>query len=147
MGNYGSDLISSKPTTNYKENDRQAEANNQKRRINSAEHLLDKQRENSGVDRNQTREGDWEQTACREQCSNDDDDKAGRQHHREKKRSRDPAHCRCYNGNEGQGYSLASSDTQCDGFVILVVSLVNQPIAARGLVLVGRGSGEGSIGI
>jgi hypothetical protein len=104
MGNYGSDLISSKPTTNYKENDRQAEANNQKRRINSAEHLFDKERENSGVDRNQTREGDWEQTACREQCSNDDDDKAGRQHHREKKRSRDPAHCRCYNGNEGQGY-------------------------------------------
>jgi len=43
--------------------------------------------------------------------------------------------------------TLASSDTQCDGFVILVLSLVNQPIAARGLVLVGRGSGEGSIGI
>jgi len=78
MGNYGSDLISSQPTTNYKEHDRQAEANNQKRRINSAEYLFDKQRENSGVNRNQTREGDWEQTACREQCSNDDDDKAGR---------------------------------------------------------------------
>jgi hypothetical protein len=43
--------------------------------------------------------------------------------------------------------TLASSDTQCDGFVILVLSLVDQPIAARGLVLVGRGSGEGSIGI
>ena len=78
MGNYGSDLISPKPTTNYKEKDRKAEANNQKRRINSAEYLFNKQRENGGIDRNQTREGDWEQTACGEQCSNDDDDKAGR---------------------------------------------------------------------
>ena len=76
MGNDGSDLISSKPTTNHKENDRQAEANDQERSINSAEYLFDKQRENSGVDRNQTREGDWEQPACREQCSNDDDDKS-----------------------------------------------------------------------
>jgi hypothetical protein len=37
MGHDGSDLISPKPTTNYKEKDRQAEANDQKRRINSAE--------------------------------------------------------------------------------------------------------------
>jgi hypothetical protein len=43
--------------------------------------------------------------------------------------------------------TLASSNTQCDGFVILILSLVDQPIAARGLVLIGRGSGEGSIGI
>ena len=76
MGNDGSDLISSKPTTNHKENDRQAEANNQERSINSAEYLFDKQRENSGVDRDQTREGDWEEPARREQCSNDDDDKS-----------------------------------------------------------------------
>jgi hypothetical protein len=44
MGNDGSDLISSKPTTSHKENDRQAEANNQERSIDSAEYLFDKQR-------------------------------------------------------------------------------------------------------
>jgi hypothetical protein len=78
MGNDGSDLISPKPTTNHKEKDRQTEANNQKRSINSAKYIFDKQGENRGVDRNQTREGDWEQPACREQSPNDDDDKTGR---------------------------------------------------------------------
>ena len=73
-----SDLISPEPTTSHKEKDRQAEANNHKRSINSSEYLFDKQRENSGVDRNQTREGDWEQPTCREQCPHDDDDEAGR---------------------------------------------------------------------
>jgi hypothetical protein len=103
MGNDGSDLISSKPTTSHKENDRQAEANNQERSIDSAEYLFDKQRENSGVDRDQTREGDWEEPARREQCSNDDDDKSGRKDHREKKGSRDAGHCSCHKGNEDQG--------------------------------------------
>jgi hypothetical protein len=45
--------------------------------------------------------------------------------------------------------TLASSDTQSGGFVILVLALVGQPIAASGLAPFGRGdtSGEGSIGI
>ena len=77
MGNYCSDLISPKPTASHKEKDWQAEANNHKRSINSAEYLFNKQREDSGVDRNQTREGDWEQPTCREQCPNDDDDETG----------------------------------------------------------------------
>ena len=78
MGNDGTDLISPKPTTNNKEKDRQAETNNQKLGINSGEYLFDKQRENGGVDRNQTREGDWEKPAYREPCSNDRNDKTGR---------------------------------------------------------------------
>jgi hypothetical protein len=41
--------------------------------------------------------------------------------------------------------TLASSDTQCDAFVILVLSLVNQSFAAHGFgpVVGRRGSGEG----
>ncbi len=78
MGNHCSDLISPKPTTSHKEKYRQAEAHNHKRSINSAEYLFNKQRENGGVDRNQTREGDWEQPTSGEQCPNDDDDETGR---------------------------------------------------------------------
>ena len=42
MCNDGSDLISPKPAANDKEKDRQAEANDQERNINSAEYLLNK---------------------------------------------------------------------------------------------------------
>ena len=77
MGNYCSDLISPKPTTSHKEKDRQAEANNHERSVNPAKYLFNKQREDSGVDRNQTRESDWEQPTCREQCPNDDNDQTG----------------------------------------------------------------------
>ena len=68
-------MISPKPATNHKDEDRQTEANNQKRITNSAEYLFDEQRKNRGVDREQTREGHWEQPACREQSSNDGNDK------------------------------------------------------------------------
>ena len=36
--------------------------------------------------------------------------------------------------------TLASSDNQCDGFVILVLSLIDQPIAARAWPLLGVGT-------
>jgi len=42
MGNYGSNLIAPKPTTNQKEKDRQREADSQKRSINSEKYLFDK---------------------------------------------------------------------------------------------------------
>jgi len=42
MGNYGFNLISLKPTTNQKEKDRQSEASNQKRSLNTAKYLFDK---------------------------------------------------------------------------------------------------------
>ena len=102
MGNYGSDLISSQPTTNYKEHDRQAEANNQKRRINSAEYLFDKQRENSGVDCDQTCESDWKQPAWRKQSPHDCDYQAGRKNNGKKEGGGNASDGRGYKGHEGQ---------------------------------------------
>jgi hypothetical protein len=75
----------------------------QKRSINAAEYLFDKQRKNGGVNRNQTRERDWKQSACGEECPNHHDNETSRKHHREKKGSRDAGYCRRHEGHEGQG--------------------------------------------
>jgi hypothetical protein len=77
MGNYDFDLISLKPATNQKEKDRQTEADNQKRSINSAKYLFDKEGEDGGIYRNQTREGDWEQAPHRKERPDDNNDKSG----------------------------------------------------------------------
>jgi hypothetical protein len=77
MGNYGLDLISLKPATNQKEKDWQTEADNQKRSINSAKYLFDKEGEYGGIHRNQTREGDWEQAPHRKEYPDDNNDNSG----------------------------------------------------------------------
>jgi hypothetical protein len=77
MGNDGFDLISLKPATNQKEKDRQTEADNQKRSINSAKYLFHKEGEDGGIHRNQTREGDWKQAPHRKERPDDNNDKSG----------------------------------------------------------------------